>query len=131
MLRHRALSLALIGFALVLCAGSGAEAVPARNQRPHRAGRSARLTADHPSDSSHEGETISLDAHFERQSQLDFRGESAGDGEPLTVAALPASAPDFNPFRHSAAVSTTPDVPFPALLAQTNVRGRAPPSSVR
>ncbi len=130
MLRPRALSFALIGVALAVCAGATTDGVP-RNQRHHRAGRSARLAADHSGDSSHDGDTLSLDAHFARQAQLDLRNESAGDGGPLPAAALPAGAPDINPFRHSVAVLLAPNVPMPALLAQTNVRGRAPPSSIR
>jgi hypothetical protein len=126
--RLRTLTVALIGFALALCAGANADGLPARNQR-HRVGRSLRVAADHSNDACHEGETQSLDAHFGRHAYLDLRNESRGDGGPFTGAFLPPRPPEPAPPADPAALVSPPSSAPPTLLSGGGVRGRAPPAS--
>jgi hypothetical protein len=133
MARPRTLSVALIGFALALCAGANADGLPARNQR-HRVGRSLRVAAEHSNDACHEGETQSLDAHFGRHAYLDIRNESRGDGEPFTghaSAGLPVRPPAIVPPAEAEVLAFPPASAAPAPPFRGGVRGRAPPSSSR
>jgi hypothetical protein len=133
MSRPKALTIALIGAALAFCAGATADGLPARNHR-HRVGRSMRVGADHSSDSCHEGETQSLDAHFGRHAHLDLRNESQGDGERVsgkTAIALPVRPPAADPVLYVALLAAQPAQPVPLLRSRGPSRGRAPPSSIR
>ena len=136
---QRTLSLTLIGSLALLSGGFATDAGSPLAQRL-RVGRPVRLEADYHSDACHEGETHSLDAHFERHSLAEGRSQTAGilvAGESKQapsknsrlVAALPLLVSEFQP-SVGGAFEIFPQIHFPQRPDTGTIRGRAPPASL-